>query len=136
MTRAELVRQARTYLGVPYQHQGRTRDGADCVGLLVSIAADFGIQIPYSTNYDWHPDRQIFLEGALQYCDPIPTADRQAGDIGFFRMTKGRWHTGFFTDPDTLLHSSLKDRRVVEHRMDKAWLIVLVQVYRFKGVTG
>ena len=135
MTRAELVAQARTYLKVPYRHQGRSRDGADCVGLLVAIAEDFGITIGYATNYNLHPELRIFAEGVLRYCNEVPIHDRQPGDIGLFRMTKGRWHTAIFTERDLMLHSSMKDRRVVEHRLDDAWRNSLVRAYTFKGLT-
>ena len=136
MTRAELIAQARTYLGVRYRHQGRTRDGADCVGLLVAIAEDFGYTIPYSTNYDFRPDMNVFTHGVLSYCDEVTVGDQLPGDIGLFRLTRGRWHTGIFTERDIMLHSSMKDRKVVEHRLDASWLRILIRVYRFKGVTN
>ena len=33
--RREIVDAARNWVGVPYRHQGRTRNGIDCVGLLL-----------------------------------------------------------------------------------------------------
>lgn len=134
MTRAEIVAASRSYLDVRYRHQGRTRDGVDCVGLLVAIAHDLGIEIPYSTNYSHKPDLQVFAEGVLLYCDAIPLADKGAGDVVLFRLPEERWHTGILTDQDSLLHASARDHKVVEHRLAGTIGTHLKKAFRFKGV--
>lgn len=39
---AEFVVRARTWEGVPFHHQGRSRDGVDCVGLPIAVLAEAG----------------------------------------------------------------------------------------------
>lgn len=134
MTSKELIAQARTYLGVKWRHQGFSRDGCDCVGLLVAVANDFGIQITYPTNYSHRPSDRVFLEGVLQYCDPVPLAERRPGDFLFFRNTDGTWHLAIQTDYG-MVHSTAMHRKVVEHRIDESWLGRLSRAYRFKGMT-
>ena len=40
---SDIVDQARGYLGTPFLHQGRTRHGLDCVGLVIRVAHDLGL---------------------------------------------------------------------------------------------
>jgi hypothetical protein len=69
-TRTEFIAQARRYTGVQHRHQGRARLGGkdqavDCVGLLVCVFEDLGIQdrngkrvLRADTfNYGRHPTR-------------------------------------------------------------------------------
>ena len=37
-----IVAAARTWLGVPWRHQGRTRQGVDCAGLVVLVGRGLG----------------------------------------------------------------------------------------------
>lgn len=132
MTQRELIAQARTYLGVKWRHQGNTRDGCDCVGLLVSIGRDFGITVEYPTNYHHKPSDRLFLDRILEFCDPIAMPYRQPGDFLFFRNPRDRtWHVAVQTEVG-MLHSTVVARRVVEHRIDQEWLLRLRAVYRFK----
>ena len=36
-TSDEVVREARTWVGVPFRHQGRSRSGVDCGGIIVVV---------------------------------------------------------------------------------------------------
>ena len=47
----EIVKVARTYLGAPFKLHGRDKRGIDCVGLIVSVAKEFGLAVDYSA-YD------------------------------------------------------------------------------------
>lgn len=40
---ARLITAARSYVGAPYRHLGRSRFGVDCLGLLVCAARDAGL---------------------------------------------------------------------------------------------
>ncbi len=47
---------ARAYLGTPWLHQGRSRQGIDCVGLLVLSVQDCGYEIQDYTAYIFPPN--------------------------------------------------------------------------------
>lgn len=62
---------ARTWLGVPFLHQGRTRAGVDCLGLVLCALEAQGI-VPSKferLDYDRHPtaNDQLTL-GVARYC--------------------------------------------------------------------
>lgn len=42
MTVAQLLERVRSYLGTPFHHQGRSRHGVDCVGLIECALRDGG----------------------------------------------------------------------------------------------
>jgi len=63
LRKAEFVEAARSYLGVPFRHLGRNRNGLDCVGLVLCAAHDVGLLggIDYTT-YDRIPDGKMLRE--------------------------------------------------------------------------
>lgn len=52
----EIIRLARTQLGVPWMHQGRAPNVAlDCAGLIIFIAKEIGYPYPETANYGINP---------------------------------------------------------------------------------
>ena len=49
VTRTDIVAAARGWLGVPWRHQGRSRAGVDCVGLVVVVCRSLGLSDHDST---------------------------------------------------------------------------------------
>ena len=49
--RIEIVEYARTWLGTKWRHQGRSKQGIDCIGLIIRTAEEFGFQYEDSTGY-------------------------------------------------------------------------------------
>lgn len=81
------------YIGIPYEFRGRTKDGADCYGLVEIIQREvFGVDLPNSDTVD------------------IPLGDLQEGDM--VRMTElfgGRIlnrHCGIITGDKHILHTA------------------------------
>ena len=90
-TRAQVVAEARSYLGTPAHHQGRLPGvGLDCAGLPICVCWELGLK-PRSFDvkgYGPIPD------GSLQrYCDEymlrIPRSAMQPGDVILVA-----WHGG------------------------------------------
>lgn len=52
---SNIADQARTYLGVPWRHRGRTRKGMDCGGLPSRVYADLGDPRPDLVRYGRDP---------------------------------------------------------------------------------
>ena len=54
VTADALVAEARKWIGAPYQHKGRTKEGVDCWGLIWSLRRDLIGPAPDFTGYDAH----------------------------------------------------------------------------------
>lgn len=123
MTRAEVVAQARRWLLVPYRHEGRSRAGVDCVGLLVVVGRALGVPHTDVTNYTgWaDPQRRIFAEmDKFLTLRPADETDWD-GTIGIFAEAALPCHAGIFSTQHRaphVIHSRMSARRVVEEPYD------------------
>ena len=124
-----IVTTAQSYIGTPYHHQGRQRGvGVDCVGLLVGVAKDLGLQHTDSTTYEQDPEPGLILEYLEAWCDRVEPEDARPGDVVAFWVTEGAGpvHAGVLT-PTGLVHcwNRASPRKspptVVEHRFVGYW---------------
>lgn len=68
-----IVEAARTYIGVPWKHMGRSRRGLDCAGLLIVAAKDAkGADLESPARYG----REPFRAGLESFC-------AKAGDLAW-----------------------------------------------------
>lgn len=111
ITRDQIVETAKSLVGVRFRHQGRDRNGVDCVGLLVLIGRELGYEdIKDLADYRRTPTPSVmraFLEANL---DEIPLDDLKPGDVIWMRMggLKPR-HAGVFVGKwggeDAIVHA-------------------------------
>lgn len=133
MTADEVIDAARALLDVPFKHQGRSRSGLDCAGLIVHVAATLGLDYADHGGYSRSPSNGL-LESALDGQPCLErVARRQPGDVLLMRFTGEPQHLGIFTG-ETLIHSYANVGKVCEHRVDEAWARRIVRAYRFVGV--
>jgi cell wall-associated NlpC family hydrolase len=105
-TRAEVVAEARTWLGTPWVHQHRTKGVAvDCAGLVICVARDLGLVPPgFDFNgYTRSPDGTL-LAVCEQYMHRIPREQLQPGDVVVVSMKGEPQHMGIVAD---YVHSGL-----------------------------
>lgn len=123
ITRSDIVAEARTWLGTPWQHQQRLRGQAvDCVGLIIGVARAVGLVAPDwdVTGYSRTPDGTL-----LQLCDQhLQRIDRSAlqpGDVVAVAMDVDPQHLGIVADYRhgglSVIHAASHHGRVVEHRL-------------------
>jgi len=122
-TRARLVEIARSYIGVKWRHQGRTRVGIDCLGLVLVPAFELGLcEYPDNYNYPRQSTSRELIEISRQWAQEIRLGpggleDLPDGDVIVLRDKVFPQHVGMMTTLNghrSLLHSSLAHRRVVE----------------------
>lgn len=141
VTNNDIVEHARDWLGTRWVHQGRTRDGIDCVGLLVCTANHFELPHEDLTGYRRDPSKE-FLRHLKRFSLPVRPRVPIHGAIGIFNDSVMPCHTGIFAVDSngrvTVIHSeSWPKRRVHEQGYDDSSLSLssrLVDIRLFKGV--
>lgn len=103
VTRADVVAEARTWIGTPYIHQHRAkRHGVDCVGLVVGVARDLGLVAPDFdiTGYGPTPDGKSMLAICDRHMQRIPMDTLKPGHVLVyqFRPELGPQHMGIVGD--------------------------------------
>lgn len=134
-TRADIVRNARTWLGVPFAHQGRSRAGVDCGGLLIVVADEAGLCITPPAVYSQSPDPAVINTTLLANATRIPLDQIQPGDILRFSFAGDPRHVGIASDIG-VIHAWAKPGKVVEHRLDAVWRSRLREAWTPNGVTA
>lgn len=75
MQREAWLTALRAYIGVRFLHQGRSRAGIDCVGLLSCAASDLGYANEVHASlrdYQRAPDSNMFKERIIDFLAPLP----------------------------------------------------------------
>ena len=157
MTSAYVVATARRYLNLPTRHQGRT-DATDCVGLVLAVAEDLalldvaGVPILRAqyANYSAQPADGFVHEECKRrlVVRKLPTKrdslerlreELEPGDVLTMRLPRVPCHTAIVCEVQGapgIIHAYSPVGRVVEHRLDVAWLHRIAGVFRFPGVVS
>lgn len=129
ITADQLVEAAVSLRGVPWRHQGRTRSGVDCIGLVDLACRTAGLNLAEHlgitdvTNYGMMPTGEL-LARVKQYCTKIETEVH--GCLLFFSFpgdTSPR-HFAVYNKSNhgTMIHAIANHEKVVEHGYRGHWL--------------
>jgi cell wall-associated NlpC family hydrolase len=124
---------ARTWVGVPFRHQGRSREGIDCVGLAIVVGRELGL-LPAdfdATGYARRPTDGRLLEEIAERCTPAPGPE--PASLIVVRWNRDPHHVAICTGP-TLIHALSTVGRVVEHGYRHPWPKLTQSVWRLPGV--
>ena len=127
---------ARSYIGVRWRHQGRSRRGVDCAGLIACALQDTGRPIEDRTTYGREPYmRSLEIVLHSHFGDPLLAEQMRVGDVALMHFRNGEpSHVGILGDylygGLSLIHAYAKTREVVEHRLDDEWRGRITEVYR------
>lgn len=127
---SEIEEVARKYIGVPFRHQGRTKDALDCAGLIILIAHDEGISDFDFTNYRMQPDSVVMRKYLNQNLDRIFTLE--PGCILYMSFFKNPQHLAIYTSSNTIIHAASVFGGVVEHSFDKYWISKVKEIYKYR----
>jgi hypothetical protein len=127
------VAAARSYVGVPWRHLGRSRTGVDCIGLVLLAARDVGVVLPDPAPYAREAQGTRLLEGIVGHAARV--SEVRAGDVLLFRMGLYGGHVGIAsTHPawgvPACLHAYAPRRQVVEQPMDAELRTALIGAFR------
>lgn len=130
----DIVEEARKWLETRWVHQGRSRNGVDCAGLVVLVGQALGLRAEDMLGYRRSPDGHAFREHIVNQTtfEPVP----RPGLIGLFRETRFPTHCGIFGERDgqlTLIHAHMPYGKVVEEPFIHEWPTMLVAVRSYVG---
>lgn len=130
---------ARTYLGTKWVHQGRSRKGLDCVGLI-------RVAFPELNWLEWNDYGRDPVAGLLEQRarqllgPPIPIDEMRPGDAVLMAFPRAIRHCGIVGDHPhglSLIHTyqgvGRFGGRVVEHVLDRRWRDRIRFVHRMGG---
>lgn len=110
---AQLIEEARKWVGVPYLYGGSTRSGVDCSGLMCELFMKvYNLKLPRSSA------------AQQQYCEGVGRDDLQPGDLVFFATGRSNAvsHVGLYIGDDRMIHAS-GSRGVMESGLEEPYYI-------------
>lgn len=129
-----VITEARSWLGVPFHHQGRTKAGCDCVAIALSCAEKAGCEYEDWTQYGRLPHAGKLQKAFSNYGVRIPIKQIAPADAVLITWKVEPHHVGIITKMETgelgILHSYASIGRVVEHHLDKTWRKRIVLAFR------
>lgn len=146
--RADVVAEARSWIGTPFQHQQSMKGVAcDCIGLVMGVARMLGVIssdfassadfAPYA-GYARVPSGGTLARGCAKFMQPIPFALAEPGDVMLFRFNGEPTHCAIVADHPmgglSIVHAYAPLRHVIEARLNDTWLRRAVAAYVLPGV--
>jgi NlpC/P60 family putative phage cell wall peptidase len=138
-TREQIVRQARTWLATPYQHQARCKGaGVDCIGLIASVAKELELSQFDSHCYGRIPNGQELITALKTHAIELPAnSPWLPGQILALRFDIEPQHAAILAqhgDQLTMIHAYSHAQCVTEHRLADVWRARVVARFDFPGV--
>jgi NlpC/P60 family putative phage cell wall peptidase len=133
-TRADIISEAKTWIGTPFKHQGRIKGvGVDCAGLVIGIAHVLQISTFDCTTYSHMPDGVTLRRLLGQHLRPKFVSGVHPGDILLLRFDAEPQHLAILSDHG-IIHAYAQVRRCCEHRLDAVWRSRIVSAYVYPGI--
>lgn len=133
----DVVVVARTWIGVPWHHQGRSRAGIDCAGYCQQMSVDLEQTDFDSADYGRYPTndhmRAVLREHAIER-----TGEPLVGMVALMSFGALPRHMGVLVPYRhgglALVHALASVGKVVEHRLSPEWRSRIVGLFDFPGV--
>ena len=99
------VAELQTWQGVPSRHQGRSRAGIDCAGLVLAGLHEQGVETDAPANYHRSAAASVLL--ATLAASPLleqRSGEPEAGDLLVFRIRREPQHLGIALGAGRMIH--------------------------------
>lgn len=141
VTAAQIIAEARTWIGTPYRHQASLKQvGCDCLGLVrgvwrALIGDEPETPDPYSSQWAETSGKESLLEAGHRHFMARPPGIILRADVLLFRWRDGvpAKHLGIATAPLRFVHAQ-DGARVCEVDLTPWWRRRMVQAFAFPGV--
>lgn len=132
-----VIAELRTWIGVPWRHQGRSRFGIDCAGLIAVAATEIVgaemVKLHDKSNYARSPNQYDLVEALDLFCNRIDVTELRKGDIVAISDGPYPCHLAVITEQYNclyMIHSSARLRKVAEEPFSDFWKAKLSRCYR------
>ena len=130
-TRSDLIKVARTWLGVPAIVGGSQRCGVNCLGIMVGILRELGGFDDMVLEMDKHvgfkkptsPGDLLKKLISSAYWINIRPIQLVPGNLILFFTRDGPQHLALVTEPGIILHASQLKKKVIEHGIPDGWRV-------------
>lgn len=132
----QIQAEARRWVGVPYVHQGRTRFGVDCIGLIICVRCaieEWASGKAETRNYARVPKDALLLQRFEQHCTRIERPEAGCVILIKWPAAKTPAHAGFWCDGN-IVHAYQRADRVIETGYRAHWLRDTHSLWRLPGV--
>ena len=138
---ADIVREARTWIGTPYRHQASLKGvGCDCLGLIRGVWRAVVGQEPeplpaYTSDWAEAGGAETLRDAALRHLIPLAIGDIRPGCVILFRWRRNlpAKHAAILATPATIIHAHERIR-VCEAALGDAWARRISHAFLFPGV--
>jgi hypothetical protein len=122
---SDFVTAARSFMGCRWRHQGRSREGVDCIGLVVAARAAVGLETLDVNDYSRKQPGEPMLKYCREHMLPIGRDALQPGDILVMAYGDFR-HMAIVADCVygglSIIDAHFEIGKVVERRLDDSLL--------------
>lgn len=135
---AQITSEARRWVGVPYVHQGRTRFGVDCIGLVLCVrdgVEAWPICRTLTRTYARRPENALMLSVVEQHCVRVEAPENGCMILIRWPNTPAPTHAGIYAGGN-IIHAYQRVRRVVETGFRSHWLRDAHSYWRLPGVSA
>jgi hypothetical protein len=127
MKRTEVVAEVRKLKGVAWKHEGRTRHGIDCAGVVIVVGNAFGqYKFQPLANYTRRPDG-TYVSHFRRHLIEKPVARAKDGDVVLFSESTHPCHCGIITTmygKPAVVHAHALRGTVIEETLVSAESVV------------
>ncbi len=134
--RRRVIELARSFEGVRYRHQGRTRaSGIDCLGLVALVGQGAGLTNYDELHYGMLPDPANLLQKLRRYLVEIPFRETRPADILLLALHSHEpQHLAILVEPGRIIHALRSLKAVREQRLDTKLLLDIRAAFQFPGI--
>lgn len=137
--RSKCIDLARSYIGTPWKHKGRTKNGIDCIGVPYMVGKELGLH-DYDDSLDY--GRQARNYDFMRALAPLGVRVRdltqiQDADILILRIPIFPQHVGMAShigNRQTMIHASVDARKVVEEYLTDEVKRTIIAAFRYRGL--
>lgn len=141
ITRADIVAEARSWIGTPYRHQASLKGvGCDCLGLVrgvwrVLIGPEPEQPPPYAPDWAESGGSETLMQAAVRHLVPVAHDAFAPGDVLLFRWRAHlpAKHAAIVTARDLMVHAH-DGAAVTEVAITPWWRRRLACALRFPGI--